>query len=213
MKARALLHSALALNARWKSLRASALWMVSVLSLASIARAQVATPFCFGDGTDSIGNCPCTSTAGNQNGAPGHGCKNSTTGSIGGLMSTAGNACVTATCGPDTLTFTGTGLLPTGFSVLLQGSVDISPHVFLGDGIRCVGGTLKRLYVANAVAGTVVYPPPPGTPSISARSAALGDLLTAGSVRYYQIFYRDPVAAFCPPGLVNLTNGFKVTWR
>ena len=39
-----------------------------------------------------------------------------------------------------------------------------------GDGMRCTGGNLKRLYTKTAVGGVVVAPQP-GEPSVSARSA------------------------------------------
>ena len=80
-----------------------------------------------------------------------------------------------------------------------------------GDGVRCVTGILKRIGIKNAVAGTAVYPGP-CDPSITSRSAALGDPIAPGSTRYYQSYYRDPLASFCPPLTFNSSNGIIVQW-
>ena len=85
-----------------------------------------------------------------------------------------------------------------------------------GDGVRCVGGNLKRLYVKNASGGTVSAPGP-GDPSITTQSTNLGDPIAPGSgaVRYYQVYYRDPDLTFCPtpPGNSwNVSNGLGITW-
>ena len=83
-----------------------------------------------------------------------------------------------------------------------------------GDGRRCIGGSLKRLYVHSA-SGGVVSAPQAGDPSVSARSAALGDVLSVGATRYHQAYYRDPSTTFCasPAGnLWNISSGLVVTW-
>ena len=77
-----------------------------------------------------------------------------------------------------------------------------------------MGGTLKRLYVHPAVGGAVSAPQA-GDPSISARSAALGDVIASGATRYYQVYYRDPVQGFCaaPQGNNwNVSSGVSVLW-
>ena len=33
-----------------------------------------------------------------------------------------------------------------------------------------------------------------------------------GSMRYYQSYYRDPLASFCPPLTFNSSNGIIVQW-
>jgi hypothetical protein len=86
--------------------------------------------------------------------------------------------------------------------------------VIFGDGLRCVGGSLKRLYSKPASAG-VVYAPHPGDPSITARSAALGDPIPSGGTRYYMTYYRDPSATFCaspPGGTFNASNAISIVW-
>jgi hypothetical protein len=69
-----------------------------------------------------------------------------------------------------------------------------------------VSGTLKRLYVKSASGGACAAPLQ-GDPSITARSAALGAPILPGDTRYYQVYYRDSAAAFCPPETFNATNG------
>jgi hypothetical protein len=114
---------------------------------------------------------------------------------------------------PDTLILSAIYELPTALTIFLQGNVQIAPPPF-GDGLRCAGGALKRLYVTSASQGGT-HAPPTGGPSVSARSAALGDPIAPGSVRIYQTYYRDASPAFCPtpPGSTfNSTNGLRVQW-
>ena len=95
----------------------------------------------------------------------------------------------------DTLVFTSSGELPHALSIVMQGTTSVGPFIF-GDGLRCASGVLKRLYVKSASGGVVVAPQA-GDLSVSARSAALGDTITQGATRYYQVYYRDPVPNFC----------------
>jgi hypothetical protein len=86
--------------------------------------------------------------------------------------------------------------------------------VTFGDGLRCAGGNLKRLFSRNAVAGTVVAPIA-GEPTVSARSAARGDTIGPNQFRVYQVYYRDPVADFCtaPNGdTFNVSNAVRLDW-
>lgn len=175
--------------------------LLAALATGGDATAQSTTPFCFGDITQVI-PCPC-----GQFGAAGEGCLNSS--GTGGLLSAAGSACVT--CGPDTLMLTASGLPVPTFCILLQGSLELSPPAPFGDGLRCVGGALLRLYTLPATGGTVSFPAI-GAPSISARSMALSDPIPAGGRRYYQVWYRD-MASFCTPWTFNITNGIDVVWR
>jgi len=142
------------------------------------------TPFCYGDG--SGGSCPCFNL-----GLANHGCDNSAA-TGGAVLSGLG----TPSLSTDTVELTSQGELPSALTIFAQGQVQIAPVTF-GDGLRCVNGNLKRLYTKSAVAGTATAPQP-GDPSISARSAALGDTITMGTARYYYAYYRDPSATFCP---------------
>ena len=157
--------------------------------------------FCVGDGLD--GPCPCGNT-----GLLRRGCNNSA--GTGGAMLTASG---TASLAEDTLAFDSSGELPSALSIFLQGTAKISATAY-GDGLRCTGGALRRLFVKNASSGTVVAPQA-GDPSISARSAERGDPLLAGATRHYQVYYRDPSLTFCPSpagNTFNVSSGRSVSW-
>ncbi len=158
------------------------------------------TPFCFGDGIRAA--CPCDNF-----GAPGHGCENSS-GTGGALLTVSGVASLSG----DTVQFTSAGEPPTSLSIALQGDAAVEP-VSYGDGLRCTGGVLKRLFVRNAAGGSFVAPQG-SDPSVSAASMTAGDPITSGSTRIYQVYYRDPTASFCPsPGSTfNISNAVAVAW-
>ena len=44
---------------------------------------------------------------------------------------------------------------PTASSILLQGSTQSVAGIPFGDGVRCVGGSLKRMAIWHAVGGSV----------------------------------------------------------
>lgn len=158
-------------------------------------------PFCFGDGTSVT--CPC-----GNSGATGHGCENSAA-TGGAQLTSAGQPRVSS----DTLVFTATGELPTAFSICLQGDTEIAPVIF-GDGQRCAAGIMKRLYIVHAAGGMLTVPAS-GDPSVSARSAALGNPIAPGTIRIYQTYYRDSSSTFCPSppgGTFNSSSGLRVRW-
>jgi hypothetical protein len=163
-----------------------------------------ATPFtnyCFGNGSLSTA-CPC-----GNNGLIGHGCDNSR--GTGGALLTANG-----TVSPDTVVLTSSQELVAPLNIFLQGQISITSGVVFGDGVRCVDGNLKRLYTTTASGGTAIAPGS-GDPSITARSAALGDTITPGTSRFYQAYYRDPVLTFCPSPTGdewNVSNAVKVDW-
>ena len=104
--------------------------------------------------------------------------------------------------------------MPTALTIFLQGSGFAPNGLVFGDGVRCAAGTLKRLYVKSA-AGGVASAPGPGDPSITARSAALGDPIPVGGQRFYGVYYRDPSASFCPApagSTFNIGNGLSIVW-
>ena len=161
--------------------------------------ASPVTAYCFGDGSLATA-CPCGNT-----GQPGRGCDNSSA-TGGALLASSGST------SPDTLALTSSGELAVSASVFLQSGSSNSAGIVFGDGVRCVVSPLLRLYVKNAVGGSVTAPAA-GDPSISARSAALGDTIAPGSTRYYQVHYRDPQLGFCPGGdSFNVSNGLVVVW-
>ncbi len=161
------------------------------------------TSFCPGDG--SIAPCPC-----GNNGIPGRGCGSSAALAGGASLAAGGKRSLAS----DTLQFSATGLVPNALCILLQGDATIAPANF-GDGLRCVGGHLKRLYAHNA-GGMALSVPQLGDASISQRSAALGDTLSAGAVRGYQVYYRDPLLGFCPApqgDSWNVSSGVSIVWH
>jgi hypothetical protein len=138
----------------------------------------------------------------------GRGCDNSA--NTGGA-----ELCATgfASLAADTVVFTTDGEKPTALSVLVQGTTDNPPGVIAGQGIRCAGGQLKRLYVRSASNGSI-HAPVTGEQSVSARSAAMGDPLGPGSVRHYFAYYRDPIVlGGCPVlSTFNVTQGGRIAW-
>src|SRR5262249_26035448 len=157
--------------------------------------------YCYGDGSGAF--CPC----GNL-GTTGRGCANSQN-TNGALLVANG------TTSPDTVVFTSSGELPTVTTIFLQGDASVSGAPF-GDGLRCAGGTPKRLYVKSASGGAALAPDfSVGDPNVTTRSAILGDTIPPGGTRYYQAYYRDADPTFCaaPTGnTYNITNGRILTW-
>jgi hypothetical protein len=148
--------------------------------------------------------CPC----GNAPLGAGLGCNNSdNTG--GASIGAAGLPSLAA----DSIVFTTHGQKASATSVLLQGTTQSATGVVFGQGVRCVAGSLKRLYVKPASGGSISAPGP-GDPSVSARSAVLGDPLSAGLQREYLVYYRDPfVLGGCPAtSTFNATSSGTLIW-
>ncbi len=162
---------------------------------------QPGVAFCFGDGSSVA--CPCANS-----GLAGRGCDNSE--ATGGARLESSGAPM---LGWDTLVFSCSGERSAAPTIVFQGDAASAALPF-GDGLRCAGGSLKRLYVKIASGGTITAPEA-GDASISARSAAQGDTLAEGMTRYYQTYYRDPLATFCPApagDLWNASSALSVTW-
>ena len=159
------------------------------------------TPYCAGDATDPNVStfCPCLNF-----GSLGHGCANS---------ANAAGALLTATGSPaaDTVVFTATSELPTALSILMQGNSNVSVGVIAGDGVRCVGGSLKRLYSHSASGGSVSFPVG-ADPSVRTQSSIKGDNIPSGATRYYQTYYRDANAGFCTAATFNVSSGYSIVW-
>ena len=173
-------------------------WLVDDVVVRTTPQAFPET--CRGDG--SAGPCACWYVIG----LPGHGCQNSF--NTGGARLT-----VSGTTSPDTIVLQASDEGPHTLTIFIQGPASITPVPF-GDGLRCVGGPLKRLFVKNA-SGGIAIAPSPGDPTVSQRSAALGDVLDPGSRRYYQTYYRDPDTFWCPPPEgANFTSSTmrKIVW-
>lgn len=163
--------------------------------------------FCL-PGQGGVHACPCSNPpAGN-----GLGCDNFGAGPADSATLTgAGNAAIAA----DTLVFTSTGENNTSFTIFAQGTIQLPAGVVFGAGVRCVAGVLKRLYVGNAVAGTIVRPSGSDL-SVHLRSAALGYVINPPITLYYFAYYRDPLAAVpcgSPTATFNSTQAGAVLWQ
>ena len=158
-------------------------------------------------GAGGVMACPCA----NPPAGSGRGCDNS---SITGGASITGAG--SSTLASPTLAFTTAGEKPTATSILLQGGTSVAAGVAFGQGVRCAGGPLKRLYAKPAVGGSITAPNfGAGDADIPARSAFLGDPIAAGTTRWYMVYYRDPVVLGGCSGFAtfNCTNTAEVLWQ
>ena len=151
--------------------------------------------------------CPCANPASGSQ----RGCNNSSA-TGGASIAGAGSNSLAA----PTLAFTTAGERPVAASLLLQGTAASASGIVFGQGVRCVAGSLKRLFVKTASGGSILAPNlAGGDPSIPARSAALGAPILAGQSRWYMVYYRDPIvlggcSAFAT---FNGTNTAQVLWQ
>jgi len=158
-------------------------------------------------GVAGVIGCPCS----NPPSGPGRGCDNSSA-TGGARLEVSGGEFLSS----DSLVFAATGERPSPLSLVLQGTSVIPAGVIYGQGVRCVGGSLKRLYTKNASSGSITAPDfGAGEQQAHARSAALGDVIAAGSSRWYMVFYRDPIVlSGCPAASTfNGTQTREVSWR
>ncbi len=158
-------------------------------------------------GTNNVIACPC----GNQPSGTGRGCDNSSS-TGGGNLSASGIAYLSM----DSLVFTTNGESPTALGIVMQGNAAVSNGVVLGQGVRCLGGTIiRRLFIKTASAGSITAPDfGAGDPTVSARSAVKGDVIQPGQSRWYLVYYRDPVVVGgCPASSTfNVTQTGRVDW-
>jgi len=155
-------------------------------------------------GVAGVMACPCSNP---PVGSP-RGCNNSSN-TGGAQLTSTGLAWLAA----DTLVFVTNGEKPTAGSIVLQGTAAIPAGIGYYQGVRCLGGTIKRLYTKNAVGGSITAPGA-GDPSVSAQSAAVGDTILSGQYRWYAVYYRDgTVLGGCPAAdQANITQTQLVTW-
>jgi hypothetical protein len=170
---------------------------------AGLYDAPLFTPFCVPGLIWTIG-CPCS----NSPIALDRGCNNSAN-TGGAKLVASGNPSLAS----DTALLTSSATLPNALSVFNQGNLVLSNAAPFGQGIRCVGGSLKRLYTKTASSGSASAPIG-ADPKISARSAALGDPIAPGSTRGYYVYYRDPIVhAGCPStSTFNTTQAIQAVW-
>jgi hypothetical protein len=157
-------------------------------------------------GDPGINVCPCSNPPTGAN----RGCNNK--GNTGGASITGAGV---ASVGASTLAFTTANENATVGSVLIQGTA-FNAGINFGHGVRCTAGTIKRLYVKIAVAGSITAPGG-GDPTIPAKSASLGSPIAAGNTRYYSVYYRDTTLLLpgcpVPANQFNVTNTAVVVWQ
>jgi hypothetical protein len=148
--------------------------------------------------------CPC----GNPPASIGRGCQNSSA-TGGATLGASGGASLAA----DTVVFTTQAERASALSIVAQGTTSLAAGAIYGQGVRCAAGSIKRLFTKLAFSGSITAPQP-GDPSVSARSAALGDPIPPGATRYYFVYYRDPIVlGGCPAASTfNTTQGGLVPW-
>jgi hypothetical protein len=162
--------------------------------------------FCF-PGQSGVITCPC----GNPPTSVGRGCNNFGAGPADSAqISAAGIASIAS----DTVVLTATGENNTSTTIFLQSPSSSSTGLVFGAGVRCISGSLKRLYTGGASGGTISRPLS-ADPAIHTRSATLGDPFGAGATRFYMNYYRDPSASGAcsnAASTFNCGNSYKITW-
>ena len=153
--------------------------------------------YCFGDGVSA---CPCGNVNDGSLNLGQAGCANGV--SLGGAVLTASG---TSSVSAQDLRLEAFGLDPNQPGLYFQGDNQIAGGlgVAFGDGLRCAGGEVVRLEVVVADSF--------GDSSTAAPVATRGGA-SAGDVKRYQLWYRNPGTSACLSGF-NLTNGFEVAWQ
>ena len=151
--------------------------------------------FCDGDGSGT--GCPC-----NNSGISYSGCAHSAS-ELGARLQASGTASLTS----DTLLLKGSRL-PNTSAVFVQGTQQANGGLgtVFGDGLLCVGGSLVRLGTRIPSGGIATYPQP-GEASVSLK----GLVPSAGTVRHYQVLFRNP-GSYCVPATSSGSNGIRITW-
>ncbi len=158
----------------------------------------------FSNPEPGIGTCFCDSGIGacGNPGAFGNGCANGSDPNGANLVGGG-----SATLGQDTLVLMASGLAPSQPGLYFQGNVLIGggTGATFGDGLRCAGQNVIRLGVAMASAS--------GTSNTGnfAQPISVKGGVSAGELRHYQLWYRDPAGTLCGSSF-NLTNAYSIQW-
>lgn len=159
------------------------------------------TPFCSGDGTLPT-PCPC-----GNSGTSGRGCANSAN-PTGALLEATGFTEPDLLTGTDSVVLHGSGMPATSSAIYLKSDGDNGSGVTFGDGVSCLTGSIIRLRTKFNVGGASRFPEP-GDPSLSVRGATPPG---SGLTGWYQVFYRNAAAAYCPPATHNISSGLRIDW-
>lgn len=159
----------------------------------TVSDPTVGVGFCLGDGTGAV--CPCGNT-----GAAGYGCGSSAFPG-GALLLALGSASVQA----DDLVLRALDSVPGAPGIFFQGDAQLGGGLGIpfGDGLRCAGGSIRRLQVRIAAAD--------GSVQSTAALAATGGA-QPGQQLAYQWWYRDATGSPCGSGF-NVSSGVLVTWQ
>jgi hypothetical protein len=152
--------------------------------------------YCFGD---TVSGCPCGNANDGSLESGQSGCANSV--SLGGAALTAsGSESISAA----DLVLNSIGLDPGQPGLYFQGDNRVGGGlgIYFGDGLRCAGSNVVRMQVVTAD----IF----GDSSTSLDVASAGGV-SAGDVKRYQLWYRNPGVSSCLSGF-NLTNGYEVAW-
>jgi len=155
-------------------------------------------PYCFGDGSGAP--CPCGND--NDGSVADAGCANGQYAS--GARLYAGGS---ASLANDTLVLYGEFTEHNQFGLYFQADNDLSPGTAWGDGLRCAGGNLKRLgtRISNASGSS-------DTSGFAYTISSKAGNTTAGVTKYYQLWYRNPLASPCSNDF-NTSNGLAIVWQ
>jgi hypothetical protein len=108
------------------------------------------------------------------------------------------------------VTLRASGMTPSATLLFFQGTGKVAGGLgtSFGDGLRCVNGSVVRMAVRHATAGSASFGHAiAGDTSVS----AAGHLGPALATRYYQAWYRD-AQSFCTSATYNLTNAITIRW-
>jgi hypothetical protein len=157
-------------------------------------------------GADGVIACPCSNPPRDER----RGCDNSSrTG--GASLSASGGTYLSS----DSFVLETSGEGSAASSIVLQGTTELVRGARYGQGVRCVGGAMKRLYTKRPRFGSIVVPDfDVGDPTVSSRSATLGDRILPGQSRWYMVVYRDPIVlgGCSSQSTFNVTPTGQVFW-
>ncbi len=163
-------------------------------------------------GTGGVNPCPCA----NGPIGPGRGCNNFGPNPTGGSGGASVDASGTASIANDlvSLQITDEVSNASNVTVLWQGTGTLAAGAQAGAGVRCVNGSLKRLYKGNASAGAITFPSG-AQPNVHTASALKGFTIAPPVTLYYYASYRNS-AAGTPCGSsalgFNATNAAAISW-
>jgi len=139
----------------------------------------------FGSFSELYCYCDANAPCGNNDATAG--CSNST-----GAGAVIGVCSGTNSIAADDLVLTTTGLPANQFSITFMGQSQIAP-VTMGDGRRCVGGTLYRYPIRPTGSGTKSEGP--GLISFANSTFPAAGQIMVGQTWNFQDWYRDPVGS------------------